>query len=87
MRAFWDRTACCLVVSLSLAVDRRFRAVYCLHHQGDEPDDSMHLRNVGQLQQDYTALYPRGLSSSTDQIVHRDMTLHKITDLDSEFVP
>jgi hypothetical protein len=31
IRAFWDMAPCSLV-----AVDRRFRGAYCLHHQGDE---------------------------------------------------
>jgi len=43
-------------------VNRRFRDAYCLHHSGDE--GSTHLLKVGILQQDYTALYPRRLSSS-----------------------
>jgi hypothetical protein len=30
IRAFWDVALC------SLGVDRRFRGVYCLHHQDDE---------------------------------------------------
>jgi hypothetical protein len=30
MRSFWDIAPC------SFGVDRRFRAAYCLHHQGDE---------------------------------------------------
>jgi hypothetical protein len=34
-RVLWDVVPCSLIV-----VDRRFRGVYCLHHQGDEcPDD------------------------------------------------
>jgi hypothetical protein len=31
MRAFWDVSPCSLV-----GVDRRFRGVYCLHHQSDK---------------------------------------------------
>jgi hypothetical protein len=48
----------------------RFRGAYILHHQGNCPDDwsSTHLWNVGLLPQDYTALYPRKLSSSTSQL-------------------
>jgi hypothetical protein len=41
IRTFWDIAPCGLVV-----VDRRFRSVYCLHHQDDDrPDDggSTHL--------------------------------------------
>jgi hypothetical protein len=39
------------------------KMTYCLHHR---PNDggSKHLWNVGLLQRDYTALYPRRLSSS-----------------------
>jgi hypothetical protein len=49
MRAFWDIPLCSLI-----GVDRYY------------PDDrgSTHLWNVGLLQWDYTALYPRRLSSS-----------------------
>jgi hypothetical protein len=43
MTAFWDIAPCSLV-----EVGRRFRGVYCLHHQ----------------EWDYTAQYPRWLSSS-----------------------
>jgi hypothetical protein len=51
--AFLDIAPC------NLGVDRRFRGVHCLHHQGDVgPDDG---GNVGQLEQDYTALYPRSI--------------------------
>jgi hypothetical protein len=44
---FWVTAPC------SLEVDRRFTGAYCLHN---------HLWNVGLLQRDYTALYPRKLS-------------------------
>jgi hypothetical protein len=63
--AFWDIVPCGLV-----AVDRRFRGAYCLHHQGGDGGDdnhrpdyegSTHLRNVGLLQRDYMTLYPRRL--------------------------
>jgi hypothetical protein len=47
-RVFWDTAPCTLA-----GVDRRFRRAYCLH-----------VWNVGLLQRDYTALYPRTLSSS-----------------------
>jgi hypothetical protein len=59
MTAFRDIAPCSLV-----GVHRRFRGVYCLHHQGDDrPDNegSAHLRNVGLLQRDYTALYLKKL--------------------------
>jgi hypothetical protein len=40
MTVVWDVVLCCLV-----EIDRRFRGAYCLHHQGDSPDDggSKHL--------------------------------------------
>jgi hypothetical protein len=45
--------------------------VYCVLHQGDDDDGgSTHLLNVGLLQRDYTALYPRGLSSSKFQVLY-----------------
>jgi hypothetical protein len=56
-RAFCDVAPCTLV-----GVYRRFSNASCLHHQGG--DSSTHLWNVGILQRDYTALYPRRLSSS-----------------------
>jgi hypothetical protein len=64
-RAFWDVAPCSLI-----GVDRRFRGTYRLHYQGDNslfithrPDDGgeTHLWNVGPLQWDYMALYPRKL--------------------------
>jgi hypothetical protein len=49
-------------------VNQRFRHADCIQHQGDEwrPDDgcSTHVWNIGILQRDYTALYPRRLQSS-----------------------
>jgi hypothetical protein len=54
IKALWDIELC------SLGVDRRFRGAYCLRHQGDD-GGSTHLRNVGLLQRDYMALYPRRL--------------------------
>jgi hypothetical protein len=73
---FWDVAPCSLV-----GVDRRFRGVYCLHHQADDsvvrtasiramnhlPDDagSTYLWNVGLLG-DYTALNPRRLQTSDE---------------------
>jgi hypothetical protein len=36
--------------------DRRFRGAYCLRYQSDD-EGSKHLRNVGLLQRNYTALY------------------------------
>jgi hypothetical protein len=64
MTALWDTAPYNFV-----EVDWRFRGAYCLHHQGDEPHcpdngGNRHLWNVGLLQQDYMALYPRKLSSS-----------------------
>jgi hypothetical protein len=67
MRAFWDTAPCILI-----GVDRRFRVLYRLHHQGDDYDDddrpddggSTHLWKLGLLQLDYTALYPTEPSSS-----------------------
>jgi hypothetical protein len=42
--AFWDTSPCSL-----LEADRRFRGAYCLHHEGDLPDNGsiVHLWNVG----------------------------------------
>jgi hypothetical protein len=34
VRAFWDIAPRSLV-----EVDQRFRGAYCLHHDGDDPDD------------------------------------------------
>jgi hypothetical protein len=57
MRVFWD------IAPYSLAgVDRRFKRAYCFHHPGIQRPDavrSTQVLNVGLLQQDYTALYPR----------------------------
>jgi hypothetical protein len=47
MTALWDKSPCSL-----LEADQHFRASYCLHHQ-DNNEDSMHLWNIGLLQQDY----------------------------------
>jgi hypothetical protein len=44
MSAFWDRAPCSVIEA-----DRRFRGVYCLHHQGIhhcDDRDSMHFWNV-----------------------------------------
>jgi hypothetical protein len=48
---FWDMAQCSFV-----EVDRRFRGAHCLHLR--------HIINVGILQRDYIAPYPRKLSSS-----------------------
>jgi hypothetical protein len=58
MIAFSDIALCSLV-----EVDQHFRGVYYLAHC---PDDggSTYLWKVGLLERDYTALYPRRLSSS-----------------------
>jgi hypothetical protein len=47
----WHVAPCSLVDT-----DRRFRRAYCLHHQGDDPDDGGNklLCNVGQYLPDYT---------------------------------
>jgi hypothetical protein len=57
MTVFWDIAPCNLV-----EVDRRFRGAYWLHHHLPDDGGSTHLWNVGLLL-DYTALYPRRLSS------------------------
>jgi hypothetical protein len=57
IRVFWDVALCGHV-----EVDQRFTGAYCLHHQGDDWGSKL-LWNVVILQQDYTALYPRQLSS------------------------
>jgi hypothetical protein len=49
MVAFWFVAPCSL-----LEVYRRFRSIYCHHHQGDK-----HLCNGGKLQPDYTTQQPR----------------------------
>jgi hypothetical protein len=58
MIALWEKAPCSLV-----EICRRFRDAYFLHHQGDNGGDTHHW-NVGLLQLDYAALYPRRLSSS-----------------------
>jgi hypothetical protein len=50
MTVFWDVAPCSLA-----EVDRRFRGVYCLCHQGY--GDSKYFWNVGDLR-DYTANFP-----------------------------
>jgi hypothetical protein len=35
MISFWDIAPC------NLVVDRRFSGAYCVHHQGDRPDDEV----------------------------------------------
>jgi hypothetical protein len=71
--AFWDRAPCRLV-----EVNRRFRSAYCLYHKDDEDGGSMHLRNVGLLQRDYTALYPRNVSSSKLKLTGGEARMEKI---------
>jgi hypothetical protein len=59
--AFWETAPCSLV-----EVGRRFRYAYCLHHRDiHRPDNggSTHLWNVGLLQREHMALYPRKLWS------------------------
>jgi hypothetical protein len=58
MTVFWYIAPCNLV-----EVDRRFRGANWLHHHLPDDGGSTHLWNVGLLL-DYTALYPRRLSSS-----------------------
>jgi len=74
MNALWDITPCSLV-----EVGRRFRGEHCLHYQGDgllhaprrlaKVERSfrgaycLHYQGDGLLKRDYTALYPRNLSS------------------------
>jgi hypothetical protein len=58
-RVFWE-----ISPSSHVKLERRFRCVYCLHHQGDDDGGSMHIWNVSPLQCDYTALYPRRLYTS-----------------------
>jgi hypothetical protein len=54
-RVAWDVAPCSHV-----EIDLCSKGVYCLKHH---PDDggSTYLRNIGQLQRDYTALHPRRL--------------------------
>jgi hypothetical protein len=57
IRDFWDVAPCSLV-----GVDRRFRGTYCRqYHSSPWRWRSTHHSNVGQLQRDYTALYPTRL--------------------------
>jgi hypothetical protein len=62
MNVFWDIAPCSLA-----EVDWRFRGSYCVRHQGNDygPKDgqSTNLWNVGLVQRDNTALYPRRLPS------------------------
>jgi hypothetical protein len=64
MMAFWDIALCSLV-----EVYRRFRGAYCLHRRDE---GSMHMRDLGLLQRDYRALYPRQPSSSHLQTGRRE---------------
>jgi hypothetical protein len=59
MKICWDVAPCSLV-----EIDRRFRGVYCLHHQGDDNGNTKLFRNVGKLLPDCTAQNPRRQSSS-----------------------
>jgi hypothetical protein len=64
---YWLKiTAFCNTVPSSLGVDRYFRGVYRLQHQGDYRG-SMHLWNVSLLS-NYTLLYHRTQSSSYSQL-------------------
>jgi hypothetical protein len=84
MAVFWVVAPCRLV-----EVYRRFRGLYCLHHQGDEtsitqrPDDagSTDLWNVRELTPVYAALQPRRQPSSDPKVhyrVHNSLTLDPI---------
>jgi hypothetical protein len=75
IRAFWDISPCSLV-----GVDRRFRGMYCLHHhhQSDDDGGSTHLWNVGLLQWDYTAVYPRRLQSSYSLVWEPEISQHRL---------
>jgi hypothetical protein len=69
MTVFWHAAPCILV-----QVNRSFRGVYCLHHQGDE-------ENVGKFLPDYTAQHPRRQSSSDlppweHEISDADLVMH-----------
>jgi hypothetical protein len=57
--AFWDIASCSL-----FEVDRRFRGAYCLHHYPHVNRGSTYLWNFSLLEQNYTVLYSRSLSSS-----------------------
>jgi hypothetical protein len=66
--AFWHMTLCSLV-----EVDRRFRGAYCLHHQCDityrsADTISTPVWNIDLLERQYTAAYPRRLSTSYSQL-------------------
>jgi hypothetical protein len=59
-------TAFCNTAPWNLVeIYRRFRGAYCLHHQGHRLNDGGSTRfwNVTLLQRDYTAMYPKRLSS------------------------
>jgi hypothetical protein len=65
MTAFWS-------IARSLVEgDRRFRSVYFLDHQENDGRGSTHLWNVGLLQRDYTALYPRWRLCTSSGILRR----------------
>jgi hypothetical protein len=68
MRVFWD------IVPCSLGVRRRFRGAYCHQHYHRDDAGITHLWSVSLLQRDYTALYPRTLSSSTLSLHKTDLT-------------
>jgi hypothetical protein len=86
--AFWDVALISLV-----GVDRRLRDAYFLHHH-HRPDDggSTHLRNVGLLKRDYTALHLRRLQSSSFRkflfsfgyIISEARSIHSLTNPPSE---
>jgi hypothetical protein len=64
---FWNVALCYLAL-----VHRVFRSSCCLHNHRFGGGSSKHLRNVGELLQDYTAQYPRWHSfSEVPQLHHK----------------
>jgi hypothetical protein len=70
MTVVWDAAPCSLVEN-----DRRFRGVYCLHHQNDD-GGSKHIWNVGKCLSDYTAHHPKRQSSSKFIYIYIYILLH-----------
>jgi hypothetical protein len=71
MAVFWDVAPCSLV-----EIYRRFRGSCCLHHQGDNPEDS-HLytrrrENLKSITYMFIFLFPTNLMKDLNSKVYRN---------------